>query len=167
MANAVFRRWFRFRLRSLLIAVAVIAVLIWIPVKRATEQRDAVNAILRLGGIVRYDFESAGSTEPSAPVWLRRLIGEDYFRRVDSVNLNDLPVTDDELALLRLLPALEKVEIRSCAKVSDKGLIHLRELSNLRRLDLQGTQITDDGLKYLTALPALTASLSQPHTDHR
>src|SRR5215831_14436813 len=93
--------------------------------------------------------------EPSAPVWLRRTIGEDYFRSVISVNLNGLPLTDDQWALLRRLPALKGLNLARCANVSDSGLSHLRELPNLLWLGLDETQITDDGLKYLKALPAL------------
>src|SRR5262245_14191953 len=97
----------RFSLRTLLIAVAVIAVLVWILVKRATHQHNAVKAILRLGGSVYYDFQMTGAKEPSAPEWLRRTIGEDYFRSAYSVNLDGLPLTDDQWALLGLLPALK------------------------------------------------------------
>src|SRR5262249_391573 len=110
----------RFSLRTLLIAVAVVAVLIWIPVKRATEQHQAINAILRLGGSVMYDFESVRAKEPSAPAWLRRAIGEDYFRSVDEVNFNGLPFTVEEVALLKLLPSLKRLKVSSGANVSDK-----------------------------------------------
>jgi hypothetical protein len=144
----------RFSLRTLLIIVAVVAVLISIPVRRATEQRHAVNEILRLGGSVTYDFESTAAKEPSAPAWLRRTIGEDYFRSVDSVNLNGMPLADDQWALLTLLPTLEGLNLAH-ANVSDSGLIHLRDLPSLQVLNLEATQISDDGLKYLEALPAL------------
>src|SRR5262249_27053327 len=64
-------------------------------------------------------------------------------------------LTDDQWALLRLLPALKGLNLARCANVSDSGMIHLRELPNLLWLGLDETQITDDGLKYLKALPAL------------
>jgi hypothetical protein len=34
-------------------------------------------------------------------------------------------------------------------KISDAGLIHLRGLSNLRVLDLQDTQVSEDGVSRL------------------
>ena len=63
-------RWLHFSLRTLLIATAVIAVLLWIPIRRATRQRwQAIGEILRNGGNVRYDFQE------SAPPSLRRSCG--------------------------------------------------------------------------------------------
>src|SRR5215471_6511645 len=113
------RRWFRFSLRTLLAGVAIVAVLIWIPVRRAREQRQAVDEILRRGGTVRFDFEKTGATEPAGPAWLRRLLGDDYFRTVDEVFLDGLAVTDDDLKILGGLPSLERVFLRNCSKIDD------------------------------------------------
>ena len=40
-------------------------------------------------------------------------------------------------------------------KVTDTGLIHLKGLDNLQKLDLGGTQITDAGLVHLVGLTKL------------
>lgn len=39
--------------------------------------------------------------------------------------------------------------------MTDAGLAHIRELTNLQALDLAGTQVSDDGLAYLRGLKNL------------
>ncbi len=42
-------------------------------------------------------------------------------------------------------------------QITDKGLVHLKGLANLRWLDVTGTQVTDAGVKELkAALPGIT-----------
>ena len=71
------RRWAQFSLGTMFVVVTVLCVLCaWLAVKvnRAHRQRDAVDAIRRLGGYAAY--------EPAGPSWLRELLGDDFFAHV-------------------------------------------------------------------------------------
>ncbi|MEX2121868.1 MAG: hypothetical protein WD847_19970 [Pirellulales bacterium] len=83
------RRWFQFSLQSSLILLTVLGIWLGIQVNRAQRQQQAVVAIQRLGGQLRYDYEvpalvgkSTWIHERSGTTWLRRLIGDHYFDRV-------------------------------------------------------------------------------------
>jgi hypothetical protein len=86
----------RLSLRALMFLVLVFAGgLGWI-IHRARVQRRAVVAIVRLGGAVQYDWQFGGSslapikaTGPTAPTWLRKALGDEYFQAVSSVTLLD------------------------------------------------------------------------------
>ena len=84
------RRLLRFSVRGMIVLVLVIgAGLGWI-VREAHIQRDAVAAIMKDGGWVRYDWEWNNGTsirrgKAWAPRWLVDLIGVDYFGQVTVV----------------------------------------------------------------------------------
>ena len=68
---------FQFSLRSLLVATVVVAIpFSWLAVemKRAREQREAVEAIRKAGGARLYDYELGNTLLRSAPgpIWLRK-----------------------------------------------------------------------------------------------
>ena len=53
-----------------------------------------------------------------------------------------------------------------CTRVTDIGLEHLRELSSLIELDLEGTQATDEGIENLReALPECVIFHGAPPFD--
>src|SRR5262245_48745990 len=87
-------RWLRFSLRGVLVAIAVIAVLLWIPIQRARNQKRAVEAIQRLGGSVEYDYRAQDLKEPPGPVWLRRLLGDDFFQSVYMIEFDGKDLAD-------------------------------------------------------------------------
>ena len=51
------RRWFRFSLRMLLVVVTVLCVWLGFKVNAARRQKEAVEAILKAGGQVSYDYQ--------------------------------------------------------------------------------------------------------------
>jgi Leucine-rich repeat (LRR) protein len=148
-----------------------------VKLRQARKQREAVEAILRTGGRVRYDYQMTG-TEPQAPEWLWELLGDDFFFDVSSVNLQ-LLVDDDVIKHLTDLPNLREVYLSSSkvtdagleeyiegrtnlellslwdTHVTDAGLQHLKGLINLERLYLEGTQVTDAGLEHIKGLTNL------------
>jgi len=181
------RRWYQFSLRTLLVFVLLASVgLSWFAMKlhQARKQREAVEAILKAGGWVTYDFELADTgtltpgAEPPAPPWLRKVLGDDFFRdvvrlhvsgpgcgdaelehlegltKLEEVSLSFAQVTDAGLAHLEGLTSLEVLELTG-TQVSDAGLQHLRRLTRLRALSLEGTQLTDSGLEHLKGLTRL------------
>ena len=89
------RRWYPFRLRTLLVAVMVLGVpLSWFATKleRARKQRKVVEAIQRLGRSVGYD------NQMSSPMWLRNWLGNDFFDEVEKVNILNTQITDTALS---------------------------------------------------------------------
>ena len=115
------RRWFQFRLRTLMVFVTLCAVACsWFAVRwrRAEKQREAVEAIREAGGNVRYEYEFAADgrtiqrTEPPAPAWLVKLLGVDFFFDVVGVTVVFPAAGDDSMKHLRGLT------IRSCSTLS-------------------------------------------------
>ncbi len=110
------RRWFQFRLRTLLVVILVLSLpLSWLAVRmeRARRQREAVEAIERLGGNAVYDWQRRGVRQKPASSWLRRPLGDDFFDEVAFVKIDHVQVRDTELKCLeelRDLPCLHLVD---------------------------------------------------------
>ena len=109
---------------------------------KARQQGDAVIAIREYGGSVRYDYEYVdGIPRPGqrqAPRWLRRILGDAYFQEV--VEVNFFSEYDHEGQSRRARAKTEEV------------LSHLRRLPQLKRLNLESEQATDEGLRRITNL---------------
>jgi len=157
------RRWYQFSLRILLVFMLVCgAGLGWLAMKmqRAKRQRENVKAIRMTGGMVLYDYEFDDTgrfipgAQPTAPVWLRKTLGNDFFCDVIDVNLNCTQVTDAGLEHLNIFTSLRWLELHG-TQVTDAGLEHLKTLTGLIRLQLGETQVTDAGLVHLKGLTSL------------
>ena len=156
------RRLLQFRLRTLLIAILVLSLpLSWFAVRmeRARRQRETVKAIERIGGRVEYDYmvDKNGlhimNAQPPGPVWLRALLGNDFFSDVVTVNLSFI-CSDSDLACCSS-PTTFKRLLLVHAPITDAGLERIAEFTSLQGLSLHGTKITDGGLEYLRRLPEL------------
>jgi len=162
MLTLRFRWQFQFSIRTLLILVVIVAIpCSWMAVemKKAREQREAVDTVRRLGGVVLYSHDSRNAIKPNpgpppGPVWLRELLGDDFFAGVAAVELNRTPVTDAELVSLQGMPQLQNASLGD-TQVTDAGLVHLKGLTQLLMLSLDNTQITDAGLEHLNGLTEL------------
>lgn len=162
------RRWYQYSLRTLLIVMVLASVgMSWLTVKmrRAARQREAVEAIRKLGGWVVYDYQSGSAARPTppGPAWLRRLLGDDFFAEVTDVQVN----REAGLTHLTSFPKLRDLGLGYCGAFSgpdtealyehlrdlsgttDATLEHLPELGQLERLRLQYTHVTDAGLERL------------------
>jgi hypothetical protein len=119
--HALLYGWrFQFSLRSLLvftIAVAIPCSWLAVEMKRAREQREAVLAIVRSGFIVGYDYQKERfsgfdfrslATPPPVPVWLRKLLGDDFFTDVVVV-LVSKQVADNDLEYFKRLTHLKRL----------------------------------------------------------
>jgi Leucine Rich repeat len=165
------RRWFQFSLRTLMIFTVVVAVGSgWLGKKmeQKRKEREAVTAIVNLGGGVRYDYQKLGTlaarnAEPTGPRWLRNLLGENFFSEVknawftrasSSRTVMTGDVTDADIANLKDFPQLTTLNL-SDTKITDDGLIQLKTLSQLKVLFLDGTEITGAGLGNLEGLTLL------------
>ena len=179
-------RWFQYSLRSLMLLVLLASVgMSWFAVKmkRAREQKEAVEEIRKWGGEVHYDYEfqrSGNPLQPSGPpgpAWLRNLMGEDLFATVvwvafgpyssdaDLEQLHGLTqlqtsylggrhVTDAGMEHLKGLPQLQTLDL-DATDSTDGGVQHLKGLTQLQTLDLSSTQVTDAGLECLRGMSQL------------
>jgi internalin A len=143
------RRWFRFSLRTLLLAMTLLACWLGYQVWRWNERDKAIAQLRALGGEVSF------GTNPT-PKWLVAMFGEKPFRRVGIVNLHRLPATDEHLQLMAWFPDLETVTING-TQVTDAGLKHLDGMSKLWWLEMEWNNISDEGLAELKDLPSLKA----------
>jgi hypothetical protein len=155
-----FRELLRFSLRTLFIVFTIGCVWLGIVTKRARDQRAAVDRIAQLGGSVGFDYEfdRAGrhieNAEPWGWRWLRQRVGDEYFRDVVWVKLNETVVSDNDLRLIGKLRTTKNLGLNG-TQVSDNGLAHIRHLRRLETLELGGTRITDAGLAHLRDLRQL------------
>jgi hypothetical protein len=170
------KRWLRFRLRTLFLVMAIIAVPLAVHMDQVRTQKAAVARIQQLGGWVLYEYQCDESglyfpepkryqVAPRGPEWLRNWLGPHHFNTPVSVNMASPQVTDDDLAFLRGMAKLKSLGCEQ-SRVTSEGLGHLRKLIDLRSLYLGGSQVDDDGMKYVATLPNLeTLNLDVPITD--
>ena len=177
-------RKLRFTLRTLFLLLTLCAVWFGYQTNTARRQRIAVEAIESAGGHVRYDYQrdlanSQGEPKLPGPNWLRKIIGDDHFRRVvevdwngkksftvdelsnlknlpslDTLNLNFSGIDDSGLAEIAFLRQLKTLWLEKCDGVTDAGLADISQLSNLEDLALLATCCTDSGVQ--SHIPSLT-----------
>jgi hypothetical protein len=142
------RRRLRISLRFTLAMIVVLGLWMGWQVNKARRQREAVAAIKKYGGWVHYDWEEmvngkpAKGTQPPAPKWLRKLLGDEYFQEIAHVSL----VYDDSTGV--------RFDIKNVSH-ADNVLSRLRGMTKLKTLLLEKTQATDQGLKHLRQLTSL------------
>jgi Leucine-rich repeat (LRR) protein len=113
-------------------------------------QAIAIREVERLGG--------TASIRPWGPEWLRKRFGNSWTKlagEVVSVDLQVKPASDGTLHHVRCLSGLEALTLNG-TQITDAGLLHIGDMSNLRLLSLSFTQVTDDGLAHLKGLTSLT-----------
>lgn len=188
----------RLRISLRVLIVAVLATGLWMGclVNKARRQREAVAAVKKYGGWVHSDWQSVNGkvtkgTQPNAPNWLKKLLGDEYFQEIAQVSLvydvsngkrydikNDLPAddvlsslvgmanlkvlllqgkqaTDQGLKHLGQLISLEELVIWDASQVTDIGIGHLESLRNLRYIHIGNSKMSDRGLASLAKLPKL------------
>ena len=177
------RRWYQFRLLTLLLFVVLVSVgMSWFAVKmhQARRQRNAVEAIEKSGGFVMYDYEFKDDgtpiidADPPGPAWLRETLGIDFLWEVNTVvfksdagaeHLGWLAsleyalfcgpeVTDYALERLKGVTSFRRLRLLRTS-ITDAGLRHVKGLTNLESLEIYYAGITDDGLKHLEGLASL------------
>lgn len=155
------RRWFQFRLRTLLVVTAASGLAMAVA-HHAQLQRRAVAALLQSnpGTRVYYAWQLDARGEiiaqpaPPGPAWLRERLGIDYFSPVAAIEMDY--ATDADLACLERLTNLRRLTLERSIDVTDQGLRHVGKLTNLRVLALLAAEgVTDDGLRPLENLARL------------
>lgn len=165
-------RWYQFSLRTLFIFMTLVAGITWFGMKLgdARRQKEAIEAIRRLGGEVHFEYEYDSEVRMyindekiPGPAWARAVVGDDFFRTVSHVSFYNGHTASLDLKYLEDLPQLEYLDIRDL-DVTDSGVEHLRNLSQLKTLWLDNSQVTDAGLRYLERLTLLKSlGLSDTH----
>jgi hypothetical protein len=160
------RRWFQFRLRTLLALVTLIAALLgWrMYVWRAQQeqQRQAMAELKVQGASTAVVFDSWAEArfffehkaENSVILNQTRLTNDDLKALENapltrSLTLVGSQVTDDGLVHLKNLQQLEVLDLKKNKQLTDAGLVHLEGLKNLKLLILIGTRVTPAGVKKL------------------
>jgi hypothetical protein len=158
------RRWLRFSLRTLVLAVTLFCIWLGLTTNRVNRQRRAVAMLNSHGGSVTYDFEAdeigrhiINGSPPPGPDWLRNVLGIDYYATVVGANVRPRHFTDDDaVAPVAELPQLRGLYV-SGASLTDSMLAHLKRLTELRCLSVfYATAVTDDGWEPLAHLANLT-----------
>ncbi len=160
------RRWLRYSLRGLLMLMLVFGCGLGWVLREARQQGLALAALERSEVMCRLEF-----ADRATPTWrerVRRWLGEKEPRSVVGLEFagdwlplgewrgrEDLPATyswpyDDGVRgpLTRDLPA----EGRPPVIASDTQLASIRDLAELKLLDLGGTRVTDAGIVHLAGL---------------
>ena len=166
LAALLFRWRFQFSLRSMLVMVVAVAVpCSWLAaeMKKAREQKTAVEAIERVGGHWVYGPENSGDIEDMivgplyGPEWLRILLGDDFFNEVKYVAFVSTianQATNADLAHVAELKHL-KVLLVGDTQITDAGLAGIAGLTELRELILICPKFTDRAMEHLTGLKKL------------
>ena len=90
--------------------------------------------------------------EAPEPLWIRQVLGDDFFREVSVTVLDDEKLAKvSEVAGIERIPAL----YLGATKITDTGLVSLRKWAALKVLNLPDTAITDAGLENLKGLHEL------------
>ena len=191
------RRGLRISLGTLMIAILILAVWLGDRVNSARDQLRALDAIRASGGWVRYEDEFAmGPVKvargnrmwkpswgtltpgrgPAAPDWLRRRVGDEYFREIAHVStFVDIkagsaaapdpgkPPVDDMLRAIENQKGIRTLQFGGDT-VTGKGLASVAKLTGLRELFIWWASSIDDAavahIGRLTRLRVVDISLS-------
>ena len=160
IVSLIFRWRFQFSICLLLVLTVAVAVpCSWLAVemKKAREQHEAVGALGLADSGMYYAHQHEGNLGTSpllGPDLLRSLLGDDFLRQVDWVNLNGSQLTPDQWQHFEKLATI-RVLYMCDARVGDADLIHFRNLKGLTMLHLIRTQVTDAGVEQLGTLTML------------
>ena len=92
-------------------------------IERKRKEREAVEAIVKLGGLAVHNYEKDSEKSPG-PDRVRSRLGENFFSDVVEVNLAGAAVHNSDLVCLDNLVAIEKLNLSS-TEITDEGLASL------------------------------------------
>ncbi len=152
------RRWLQFSLRSMLVFTFLVAVFLgWRchEIRRTRQEEQAVEAIYASGGYVMYKHDPAifHRADPPGPAWMKRVLGEYFFARLDLVVFPP-GLEDAQLLPLSQLRGSERLRLRGTA-LTDATLARVVEFKDLTELDLTATDVSDAGVASLRRMHRL------------
>ena len=165
------RRWLRYSLRTLFVAVSILCIWLGLKVNAARRQREAVAALTRSGADVSFDYQTANNATsdatPPGPAWLRKLIGDDYFTTVTLVIFERRTIHREDLMQLGRLLGLKALVLIDTKFVDDgsgierplqaSDLMFIEHLSELRTVHITNARIGVSVIKALTGKGNLTS----------
>lgn len=145
----------RYRLRTLIVLTTALAGLFAFFGNRYARVRHQINVVSSLnasGASVRRDWQRRTWLDKNLS-WLPL----SYTPIGDVQAGNAKGFGDDELTPVLSIPELKVLELQN-TNVTDQGLRRVAEagMPNLRSINLTNTGLTDEGLAYLASLPNLT-----------
>jgi hypothetical protein len=166
----LFRRRFQFSMRSLLALPVVVALLGWLVVPfyhNKMSERHLVAAITKHHDAeVYYDYEMDGAVgfdhgrHPSAPAWIRRLVGDDMFGQPVVVWVS-FEAPDDLLRCVGRLETLDEVHLQFL-KAASEPFRAIRGLGKLTTVDLTDVPTDFHDLRQIPPMPGvISLSLSK------
>ncbi len=162
---------FRFRLKTLLVAVGIFSIVLGLASSvthwqlRNSRERAAMVAVGRFGGTSSMESALRWDATGERPSWfycqiLNRVakidLSQDAWPLVErrKQGQSSPQVSDDDLPILQAFADLKILDLSGTA-ITDGGLKHLMTLRSLDELELDGTQISDVGVRRLNdALPS-------------
>lgn len=165
------RRWLRFSLRGLLIAVTLLCVWLGWHVDRSNRQKDAAAAIRMAGGEtyqygrISHRFGIGGGLSGTRRAMIQRWFNRHFFYEVKAVSLWDARDLSAAVAELHKLPDLEALWVGG-KPIGDPDLERIASQTGMWQLSLAGTDIDDGDLAALRSLVQLEAlKLSDTHVS--
>ncbi len=146
------RRWFQFRLRTLLIATLLLSLpLSWGAVQiRNAKRRKAAEAALEKG--CEFEYELA---MPWAPDWAYDVLGDDFLWNVVEVESYTIRFDAAEADYLKDLAHVRRLILMCDTQVTDAGLERFAELAELEELFIFGPEVTDSWAEHFRGLASL------------
>jgi Leucine-rich repeat (LRR) protein len=168
--------------------LCIAAIRLAIGLHRARLQRETIAAITKDGGDVSYayqwDFESTldhlrpdAEPRPWVPKFLRRVLGDDFFydvvsvelhiggdaavgklrlwRNLKSLNINHFSITDQGMEYAAEFPDLEVLWLGDSPDITPAGFRCLKRLPRLREINMWGCPIHDADLVNLSGATGL------------
>lgn len=149
---ARWRRWFQYRLRTLLIVIVMAALVsaAWAKyVEPYRRERQLERMVTALGGSV--------STEAAGPEWLQLIVGPGSTSVVTTISLSPSTASVGWNGWTDLRPDAELLDRIACTQrlrslelahrqLEDDDLVRLMPLQSLEKLDLSYCSITDAGV---------------------
>ena len=154
------RRGLQFSLSTLLFIVAALGIGLGVRVRQADRQRQAIQAIHKLGGAVLYQTAESKKLPPATHSRFERYLGAVFIEPVEYVSFRtSRPLSlhpeliQTGLAELKHLHGLRTLRLEGL-EVSDADLEQLEMLKSLRLLDLSWTNVSETGIARIErALP--------------
>lgn len=158
--------WLRFSLATFLTVITLLCLLLGSQVSRIRERREAALQIEEAGGRLIYRHQYPMPRVPGSPAkpryypdsrgqaWLRKQLGDDWANRAESVRLIDIEQSGDLLTRIGCLNELKGLTLEG-SDVGDGDLKYLTDLQHLQGLVLSHTDLSSRGLRSIVALKEL------------
>jgi hypothetical protein len=149
------RRWFQFSLRGLLALMTVVAIGFGLWVSKLHRQQQALNSLRTKVDSWRHwvRFRDVPHARWLRQKWLTKLVGDNFFDEPVEIKLSSR-VTDADAHALGQLSTLKRLSLDS-TQVGDKGMPYLRTLRNLEHLNLFDSRAGDESLANMSGLAKL------------